>query len=225
MWLCLRGGALLVFESFQIGEIRMRSPLIITALLFSSGIAQAAIVTIDFEGRTGNLPYTEDSFLVSQENSFNQGIANGQALRQFNMFDGVASDSNSFHWSQFGPDAVLPGTVNVTHTSGNSLDLLSIDAAFAEIPVGPVALTIIGTLLNGGGTVVRYLEVVNDIDTYDLSSLGLSGLSAVDFVAADRAVFEIDNIVLATVVPIPAAVWLFGSGLGLLGWFRRRQTA
>jgi hypothetical protein len=25
-------------------------------------------------------------------------------------------------------------------------------------------------------------------------------------------------------VPIPAAVWLFGSGLGLLGWFRRRQS-
>ncbi len=27
------------------------------------------------------------------------------------------------------------------------------------------------------------------------------------------------------VIPIPAAVWLFGSGLGLLGWIRRRQTA
>ncbi|MDX2420426.1 MAG: VPLPA-CTERM sorting domain-containing protein [Nitrospirota bacterium] len=26
-------------------------------------------------------------------------------------------------------------------------------------------------------------------------------------------------------VPVPAAVWLFGSGLGFLGWFRRRQTA
>jgi hypothetical protein len=29
----------------------------------------------------------------------------------------------------------------------------------------------------------------------------------------------------SSAVPIPAAVWLFGSGLGLLGWFRRRQTA
>ena len=27
-----------------------------------------------------------------------------------------------------------------------------------------------------------------------------------------------------TSVPIPAAVWLFGSGLGLLGWFRRKQS-
>jgi hypothetical protein len=33
-----------------------------------------------------------------------------------------------------------------------------------------------------------------------------------------------DN-VSASVVPIPAAVWLFGSGLGLLGWFRRSATA
>jgi hypothetical protein len=28
----------------------------------------------------------------------------------------------------------------------------------------------------------------------------------------------------SAVVPVPAAVWLFGSGLGLLGWFRRRNA-
>ena len=33
-----------------------------------------------------------------------------------------------------------------------------------------------------------------------------------------------DGDVFSSVVPIPAAVWLFGSGLGLLGWFRRRQS-
>jgi hypothetical protein len=31
--------------------------------------------------------------------------------------------------------------------------------------------------------------------------------------------------ILTTTVPIPAAVWLFGSALAGLGWFRRRQTA
>ena len=39
----------------------------------------------------------------------------------------------------------------------------------------------------------------------------------------DSGVFY-DNINVAA-VPVPAAVWLFGSGLGLLGWFRRRQLS
>jgi hypothetical protein len=35
---------------------------------------------------------------------------------------------------------------------------------------------------------------------------------------------EVDNIAI-NAVPIPAAVWLFGSALAGLGWLRRRQTA
>ena len=33
---------------------------------------------------------------------------------------------------------------------------------------------------------------------------------------------DYDNVRIVTAVPVPAAVWLFGSGLGLLGWMRRR---
>jgi len=35
----------------------------------------------------------------------------------------------------------------------------------------------------------------------------------------------LSNVTAYGVVPIPAAVWLFGSGLGLLGWMRRKSIA
>jgi hypothetical protein len=37
------------------------------------------------------------------------------------------------------------------------------------------------------------------------------------------AILDVHNIVV-TAVPIPAAVWLFGSGLAGLGWFRRKTS-
>lgn len=36
--------------------------------------------------------------------------------------------------------------------------------------------------------------------------------------------FSFDNVSRSQIVPIPAAVWLFGSGLGLLSWMRRKKA-
>ncbi len=55
-----------------------------------------------------------------------------------------------------------------------------------------------------------------------LTSIGIK----LDFIlsAGDSASFTSVFVVEPSVVPVPAAVWLFGSALGLLGWVRRRQT-
>jgi hypothetical protein len=46
-----------------------------------------------------------------------------------------------------------------------------------------------------------------------------------DFLNGEGEVAPLSNVTAYGVVPIPAAVWLFGSGLGLLGWMRRRKSA
>jgi hypothetical protein len=38
------------------------------------------------------------------------------------------------------------------------------------------------------------------------------------------ATYNIQGVMTATTVPVPAAVWLFGSALAGLGWLRRKQT-
>jgi hypothetical protein len=49
-------------------------------------------------------------------------------------------------------------------------------------------------------------------------------LTAIADDPADSAWIQ-KKLTFTATVPVPAAVWLFGSGLGLLGWLRRRQTA
>ena len=45
-----------------------------------------------------------------------------------------------------------------------------------------------------------------------------------DFENSGGNIADLSNVRAFSVVPIPAAVWLFGSGLGLLGWMRRKSS-
>jgi len=44
-----------------------------------------------------------------------------------------------------------------------------------------------------------------------------------DFLNGGTSVADLSNVRAFSTVPVPAAVWLFGSGLGLLGWMRRKS--
>jgi hypothetical protein len=68
----------------------------------------------------------------------------------------------------------------------------------------------LGNLSDAGGTVALETDVQTDLSyEINMSNLAIRVITGGSISA----------------VPIPAAVWLFGSALAGLGWLRRRQTA
>jgi len=102
--------------------------------------------------------------------------------------------------------------------SGDSFSLDSLDA----ISLGS------GIFMTGfyaaGGTVQFNVGYPAEWTSFDLDS-SWNALERVEFsMGGDGFGASIDNLVV-TAVPVPAAVWLFGSALAGLGWMRRKQTA
>jgi hypothetical protein len=85
----------------------------------------------------------------------------------------------------------------------------------------------------GGNSSGTWSTDINDWDPDYLTVTCPTGICTADrlYVEGDfldaktGAPAPLSNVTAYGVVPIPAAVWLFGSGLGMLGWMRRRKSA
>jgi hypothetical protein len=116
-------------------------------------------------------------------------------------------------WGQ-GPDASAYSTLATTLTFSEAVNY-SVDAS-CEGVFGNTEATITGTVF-GGGDICQGASLTGTLSagTYTL------------FIS-DNLVTRVKDkyaiISFSAAVPIPAAVWLFGSGLGLLGWMRRKAT-
>lgn len=196
--------------------------LLILAALTMVGTAHAGTVTIDFDDTLPtyfNLPtYQEDGFTLTSNTPDATLIDDNNTVRQsIGIFSG-GTDSQSIFWGANGQTS----TLGLSNDLGLSFDVLSLDASSLYNAAGVLNLS--GTLA-GGGTVTENIVLDGALSTYNLSNMtGITDLSISFDGATYDAPFDLDNISMS-VVPIPAAAWLFGSGLlGLAGWLGRRRA-
>ena len=203
-------------------KTKMLKGLSAALLLVMAAGAQAAVVTvavIDFDG-DGNLSafptvsHSENNFTLTSNQPGGTLIDNDNLVRAAIGAPGVGADSNAIF---FGANFAT-STLTLAHdNAGYSFDLTSFDASSLYNAAG--VLTLNGTLA-GGGSVSQNINLTSDLTTINVT--GMDGLSSLDFTFDGQfAPFDIDNITV-NVIPIPAAVWLFGSAMGLLTFMRRR---
>jgi len=178
-----------------------------------AGTAQAVTITFDAQS-LGSI----SNPLVIGDFTF---YASGADIIEESPGDNALQLSGSGSTSPFGDDAG-PLIISMVSTSGNPFAFYGADVSGTSLngtadsgyyglvaggahPLGPYAAGAVGTGDWGNLDEVRF----------EVYSYGVVG-------GFDALSITIDN-VNASVVPVPAAVWLFGSALAGLGWMRRKS--
>jgi len=196
--------------------------LISTMLLLAGGVAQAALVTVDFESTLptyfGLTSYQQDGITVTSNVPDGTLIDVDNVVRgNLGVFSG-GTDSQALFWG----DNSQTGTISIADDLGRQFDLLALDASSVTNLTGQITVT--GTKF-GGGTVSQTVSLTGSLTTYNFSTMtDLSSVSIAFDGNSYYAPFDMDNIQLS-VIPVPAAVWLFMSALGVLGWRSRNRAA
>ncbi|MCK6371213.1 MAG: PEP-CTERM sorting domain-containing protein, partial [Gammaproteobacteria bacterium] len=101
-----------------------------------------------------------------------------------------------------------------------------------DAPRNPVAFLPFDIELTSGATTDTAGVIVSADGAYQIlfssfSGIDFSDIDGIKLLSTNSGVLSPDLALSALevqVVPVPAAVWMFGSALGLLGWVRRRSA-
>jgi len=188
----------------------------LTVLLLVGGAAQA--VTIDFNDTLptffGLETYSEDGFTLTSNVPDGTLIDDDNLVRGALGTPGTGTDSQALFWGENGSDS----TISIVNDLGSQFNLIRLDVSSMANAAGELTLT--GTY-SGGSQVSQLLTLNSSLTTYNIS--GFTNIVGLD-ISFDGSTYgspyDVDNIKV-NIVPVPAAVWLFVSALGALGWRTR----
>jgi hypothetical protein len=194
-----------------------------TVLCLCSVAVNAATVTIDFEelpeqylGGSGTVlskGYEISGYTTGLFGPGDMGIVTGQNGTL--VFSGIAEISYS--QDSFGPGV----NYTISREDDTAFAIYSLDL----LATGPTTVgSITGTKAGGGYVFGTSDSLFGTGDWLNVTSVSLF-IQGDGFTYCCQASGELDNIVVGAAVPVPAAVWLFGSALAGLGWMRRKQGA
>jgi hypothetical protein len=197
--------------------------LVITAFMFLSAAVNSAVVNIDFEGQA------VDGWFTGEGPVIDNGFALHYPLIGVAEWDGDTGLSNVVDFCMSSVCGSAGSLLTLNSVNSYDFDLLSLDLGILELGVADFLFT--GNY-SAGGSVQKSVSLTTtvNLDSGTLTPVffdeNWSALSSVDISFAVGDGFDagvMDNIVVTT-VPVPAAVWLFGSALAGLGWLKRTQT-
>ena len=185
------------------------------------GNANAFNILIDFEDSPLDGDITPGAEPI-ESRGFNFSGLIEKGVTQWPL--GAVDDSKALHWCA-GDICSAPATITMTQDGLIAFDLFSLELARNNLDTD---IELIGNFVGGGS-----ISTTVFVDSLTLTSYGLGGgwtnlqsltITPLNVAGFGNLAVAVDNISVSSAVPVPAAVWLFGSGLGLLGWFRRKKA-
>ncbi len=124
-------------------------------------------------------------------------------------------------FDQFG--SAGPIFIRLTTEDSSAFSLLSAELETANSAFGAEADPFITGFTTDGVYVSGPLGSA-DWESLQYVDFGVSSCCGAPGLQPEFLEVTLDNVVVGAAVPIPAAVWLFGSALAGLSWLRRKQT-